>query len=71
MADPTDVASPCNGVCRIDERSGWCAGCARTLAEIAAWSTLSDEDKRRVRSALALRQVETAPAALKDPASRP
>ena len=71
MADPVEVSSPCTGVCRIDERSGWCVGCARTLAEIAAWSTLSDEDKRRVRSALALRDVETAPAALKDPASRP
>ena len=71
MADPTDVPSPCTGVCRIDERSGLCAGCARTLAEIAAWSTLSDDHKRRVRSALALRHVEAAPAALKDPTSRP
>lgn len=71
MADPVEVASPCTGVCRIDERSGWCVGCARTLAEIAAWSTLSDDHKRCVRSALALRHVETAPAAPKDPVSRP
>lgn len=71
MADPKDVASPCTGVCRMDERSGLCVGCARTLAEIAAWSTLTDEDKRRVREALALRHVETALAALQDPEPRP
>lgn len=71
MADPVELASPCTGVCRMDERSGWCVGCARTLAEIAAWSTLTDEDKRRVRSALALRHVETAPATLQDPGPRP
>lgn len=55
----------------MDERSGWCVGCSRTLAEIAAWSTLSDEQKRRVRDALAQRKVEPAPAALQDQASRP
>lgn len=71
MADPVEVASPCTGVCRMDERSGLCMGCARTLAEIAAWTTLSDEDKRRVRDALALRQMQIAPAVLQDPARRP
>ena len=71
VADPAEVSSPCTGVCRMDERSGWCVGCARTLAEIAAWSTLSDEQKRRVRDALTLRNVEPASAARQDPASRP
>ncbi|MDE2094344.1 MAG: DUF1289 domain-containing protein [Burkholderiales bacterium] len=71
MADPVELASPCTGVCRMDERSGLCVGCARTLAEIAAWSTLSNEDKRHVCAALALRQAKTAPAALQDPAPRP
>ncbi|HEY8710707.1 MAG TPA: DUF1289 domain-containing protein [Burkholderiaceae bacterium] len=70
MADSAEVSSPCTGVCRMDERSGCCVGCARTLAEIAAWSTLSDEQKRRVRDALAQRKVEPVPATLQDPASR-
>lgn len=26
----------------------WCAGCFRTIDEIARWSTASDEDKRRI-----------------------
>lgn len=30
-----------------------CAGCGRTLDEIARWSTMSDEDKRAVLARLA------------------
>jgi predicted Fe-S protein YdhL (DUF1289 family) len=32
----------------MDARSGLCAGCLRTIEEIAAWSTMSDEAKRSV-----------------------
>jgi uncharacterized protein len=46
------VASPCNDVCRIDEHSGRCLGCCRTLDEIARWSTMSDARKRAVLDAL-------------------
>ena len=42
------VPSPCINVCRIDQASGWCEGCLRTLDEIAAWATLDDPAKRRV-----------------------
>jgi uncharacterized protein len=42
------VASPCTSVCTIDQRSGLCAGCFRTLDEIAAWGRLSDDEKRSV-----------------------
>lgn len=40
------VASPCTDVCRIDPRTGWCAGCLRTRGEIKGWRT-SDDDARR------------------------
>lgn len=46
------VPSPCTSVCTIDQVSGFCAGCFRTLDEIAAWSVLDDEEKRAVWSAL-------------------
>jgi predicted Fe-S protein YdhL (DUF1289 family) len=49
------VASPCISVCRIDEASGLCVGCLRTLDEIAAWSTLDDAQKRAVWRAIAER----------------
>jgi predicted Fe-S protein YdhL (DUF1289 family) len=32
----------------MDEATGWCQGCARTLPEIAAWAGLNEADKRRV-----------------------
>ena len=43
----------------MDEATGWCEGCLRTLDEIALWSVLDDDDKRAVwqllRAAPALR----------------
>ena len=52
------VASPCTSVCRIDEASGWCAGCLRTLDEIAAWSVLGEADKRTVLRELGRRRLQ-------------
>ena len=49
------VPSPCINVCRIDPASGLCAGCRRTLDEIAAWSRLDDAGKRIVWAQLARR----------------
>jgi predicted Fe-S protein YdhL (DUF1289 family) len=49
------VPSPCISVCRIDESNGLCVGCLRTLDEIAAWSVLSDAERREVWTRLALR----------------
>jgi uncharacterized protein len=54
----TPVPSPCTNVCRIDPRTGWCEGCGRTLDEIAAWSTMSDADKRAVWAQLTQRRQQ-------------
>lgn len=51
------VGSPCTGVCRMDPGTGWCLGCARTLDEIAAWSTLDDPARRAVWQRLPPRQA--------------
>jgi predicted Fe-S protein YdhL (DUF1289 family) len=40
----------------MDARTGWCEGCARTLDEIAAWSTMSDDEKTIVWDELATRR---------------
>jgi predicted Fe-S protein YdhL (DUF1289 family) len=42
------VPSPCICVCTMDSATGLCIGCYRTLDEIAAWSGMSDADKRTV-----------------------
>lgn len=51
------VASPCISVCRMNEASGQCEGCLRTLDEIAVWSLLDDEEKRAVWQQLRLRRA--------------
>jgi predicted Fe-S protein YdhL (DUF1289 family) len=50
------VASPCVNVCRMNERSGLCEGCLRTIDEIALWSQLDDETKREVLALIAQRR---------------
>jgi predicted Fe-S protein YdhL (DUF1289 family) len=52
---PSTVPSPCNGVCRIQASTQWCAGCGRTLEEITLWSRLDDASRLRVWQALAQR----------------
>ena len=43
-----EVASPCVDVCRMNPATLLCEGCFRTLEEIAAWSSMSAEEKREV-----------------------
>jgi predicted Fe-S protein YdhL (DUF1289 family) len=42
------TASPCIGVCRLDQHGQVCVGCGRTIAEIAAWPSLSAEERRAI-----------------------
>jgi len=58
MTTSAPVASPCTSVCKLDPRTGWCEGCWRTLDEIAAWSTMSDADKRAVWAQLRQRREQ-------------
>lgn len=51
-----DVASPCCGLCRIDQTLQWCEGCLRTLDEITRWSAMDNDQKRVVLSACLSRQ---------------
>jgi hypothetical protein len=39
----------------VDSRTGLCLGCGRTLDEIAAWSRMSDDERRRIMDALPAR----------------
>jgi uncharacterized protein len=55
IADP-GPGSPCVNVCEMDERLGLCKGCLRTIEEIAAWSSMSDAQKRDVKTQLLARR---------------
>jgi predicted Fe-S protein YdhL (DUF1289 family) len=51
------VASPCINLCVIDEPTGLCAGCFRTLDEIAGWIDLSAAARRTVLDQVARRRA--------------
>ena len=46
------VETPCEKICLLDEASGLCRGCGRSLDEIARWSGYSDAERRRVMAEL-------------------
>ena len=52
------LPSPCVNVCRMHAPTGWCEGCARTIEEIAAWGSLSEEAKLRVWRLLPERRLQ-------------
>lgn len=54
------VPSPCTSVCRVDEPTGYCEGCLRTLDEIIDWGTLPDPQRRVIWARLAQRAEEFA-----------
>ena len=46
--EQTPVPSPCISLCEMVPATGLCRGCMRTIDEIIAWSSASDEFKRAV-----------------------
>ena len=54
-AQDEDVASPCVNICRMNETSGYCEGCRRSLDEIACWSIFTPAEKRAVLALLPAR----------------
>jgi len=42
------VETPCVAVCEIDDASGLCRGCHRSLAEIATWGAMSSAERQRI-----------------------
>jgi uncharacterized protein len=52
------IETPCIKICAIDPASGLCTGCARTLAEIARWGTMSDAERRSIMEELPSRRAK-------------
>ena len=48
------VESPCINVCKME--ADLCAGCFRTLDEIARWANIGDDAKRLILAAVAQRR---------------
>lgn len=56
-ADRGAVASPCTGVCTLHPRLNLCAGCLRSLDEIAAWPGLDAPARRAILALLPEREA--------------
>lgn len=54
----TPVPSPCINVCEMDQASGLCRGCMRTLDEIVAWGQAGDQYKRAVWELIRAREQD-------------
>ena len=48
MSANIEIESPCIGVCAMDEATGFCQGCYRTIDEIQGWWDLNFEQKSEV-----------------------
>ena len=51
------IESPCVSICVLDEVRGLCRGCARTLAEIGAWSRYNAAERECIMRALPARRA--------------
>lgn len=52
------AVSPCINVCQMDAATGWCAGCLRTLDEIARWGSWPDAQRHEVLARLPQRREQ-------------
>ncbi|HSY88830.1 MAG TPA: DUF1289 domain-containing protein [Verrucomicrobiae bacterium] len=48
--------SPCISVCQIDDTTGLCLGCRRTIDEIRDWIIMPKEEREKLLEALAQRR---------------
>ncbi len=49
------MESPCINICSIETSSGFCAGCGRTIEEIAGWAAFSEKERHAVMRLLPAR----------------
>lgn len=51
------IASPCIGLCQLDEQD-ICIGCYRSVTEIIEWASLNPEQKLQVLANTEIRQQQ-------------
>ncbi|MCG2585267.1 DUF1289 domain-containing protein [Massilia sp. TS11] len=56
--DMRPVPSPCVDICQMDPVSGLCRGCYRTIDEIVAWGSASEDYKRAVWAEIRRREQQ-------------
>lgn len=59
-AAPRPIKTPCVQVCTLDDESGLCLGCLRTLDEIAGWAAMTPAQRDAIMADLASRSPRIA-----------
>ena len=57
VTGPAMLRSPCVGICRLDDATGWCLGCARDADELGRWRDLSPAAQARIWTDLPRRKA--------------
>lgn len=55
-----EIESPCIKVCLIHPEARLCTGCLRSINEIASWSMMSADERRRIMDELPSRAPQIA-----------
>ena len=58
--EEAELESPCVRECRVDQVTGFCAGCFRTMREISYWARYTPEEQRRVLALIEGRRAAAA-----------
>jgi predicted Fe-S protein YdhL (DUF1289 family) len=58
MVHSPKISSPCVRICMIDRKSGLCSGCGRTVKEIGAWASMSEDQRRAIMAELPARRAK-------------
>lgn len=52
------IRSPCIGVCSMDDLTGFCQGCYRTIDEIKNWWEMDKQQQKEIINKAAQREAE-------------
>jgi len=52
-------ASPCISVCQIDNKTGFCVGCLRTIDEIRDWIISTPDQRNQILANIAERKAQS------------
>ncbi|MFZ9642485.1 MAG: DUF1289 domain-containing protein [Candidatus Methylopumilus sp.] len=58
MSSIEEIVSPCIGVCTMNDSTGFCQGCYRTVDEIREWWNMTDQAREKVMGALDQRLLD-------------
>lgn len=58
MSNIEEIVSPCIGVCAMNDSTGFCMGCYRTVDEIREWWNMTDQEREKVIGSLDQRLLD-------------